>query len=69
MIPLDIDTRWNALYLMMATALDQKASIIRFGRQYPEAQALIPTDEDWKQIEIIERVLSPFYAWHYVGAR
>jgi hypothetical protein len=60
MIPLDVDTRWNGLYLMMATALNQKASIIRFGRQYPEVQALVLTDEDWAQIEIMERVLSPF---------
>src|SRR5947199_8842323 len=41
-IPLDIDTRWNALYLMMLKAWDNKGAITRFARQHPEVRHLVP---------------------------
>lgn len=61
MIPLDVDTRWNALYLMMTKAREFKANITRFGRSHHEVQHLVPTEEEWSKCEIVERVLLPFY--------
>jgi hypothetical protein len=63
LIPLDVETRWNALYLMMFKARANKGAIIRFARAYPEVQHLVPTEEEWKTCEIMERCLEPFYDW------
>jgi hypothetical protein len=45
-IPLDVDTRWNSLYLMMLKARQNKASITRFVRHYPEVKSIVLTDKE-----------------------
>jgi hypothetical protein len=61
MIPLDVNTRWNALFLMMFKARANKGSITRFAYANLEVQHLVPIDSHWETCEIIERVLEPFY--------
>jgi hypothetical protein len=61
MILLDVDTWWNALYLIMLKARENKASITCFARQHPKVQYIIPTDKEWSICETIEHVLEPFY--------
>jgi hypothetical protein len=61
MIPLDVNTRWNALYLMMLKTRKNKGAIIKFARQNTEVEHLIPTESQWKTYEVMERVLEPFY--------
>jgi hypothetical protein len=60
-IPLDVETRWNALYLMMLKAQENKGSITRFARAHLEVVDIIPIEDEWKVCEIMERVLEPFY--------
>jgi hypothetical protein len=61
MIPLDVDTRWNALFLMILKARENKGAITRFARQNAEVQHLIPIESEWHICEVIELVLQPFY--------
>jgi hypothetical protein len=61
MVPLDVDTRWNSLFLMAATARANRGAFSLFIRKYPQATTLLPTDDEWKVCEVIERVLQPFY--------
>jgi len=63
MIPLDVETRWNALYLMMFKARANKGAIGRFARAHPEVQHLVPSDDEWTTCEVMERCLEPFYDW------
>jgi hypothetical protein len=60
-IPLDVDTRWNALYLMMAKAHEHKGAFTLFARHFPEVLTLVPTEQEWKLCEVMERCLKPFY--------
>ena len=60
-IPLDVDTRWNALYLMMIVARKYMKEIAQFGRKYPACKHLIPTEAEWVLCEQVERCLEPFY--------
>lgn len=60
-IPLDVTTRWNALFHMMATARDNRGAFALFARQFPTTVNLLPSDEEWKVCGVIERVLQPFY--------
>jgi hypothetical protein len=61
MIPLDVDTRWNSLYLMAETIRANQGAFKLFVRKYKKAAILVPIDTDWKMCEQIERVLAPFY--------
>jgi hypothetical protein len=63
MIPLDVDTRWNSVYLMMFRARANRGAITRFGRSNLEVQHLVPTDQEWEMAEVMERCLEPFYDW------
>jgi hypothetical protein len=45
-IPLDVETRWNALYLMMLKARENRGSITRFAREHPEVEPIVPTREE-----------------------
>jgi hypothetical protein len=60
-IPLDVDTRWNALYLMMMKARENRGSFTLFARHFPEVLPLVPTDKEWRLCEVIEKCLEPFY--------
>ena len=60
-LPIDVDTRWNSLYLMMEAARKQKAKINRFVLLHPEVKYLLPTEQDWTLAEQLERTLEPFY--------
>jgi hypothetical protein len=61
MIPLNIKTRWNALYLIIFKARANKGAIGRFTRAYPEVQYLIPLENEWTTYEVMERYLKLFY--------
>jgi hypothetical protein len=61
MIPLDVDTRWNSLFLMMASARANRGAFVLFVRQYLGATTILPSDEEWKVCEVMENVLQPFY--------
>jgi len=60
-LPLDVDTRWNSLYLMMIEARKAKKEIRRFGELHPECASLVPTAEEWIVCEQVERCMEPFY--------
>lgn len=60
-IPLDVDTRWNTLYLMMLIARRHRSKISQFVRLNPECRHLLPTDEEWRICEQVERCMEPFY--------
>jgi hypothetical protein len=59
--PLDVNSRWNGLYLMMQVARKYKAQISRYGRDHPTCQYLVPTEVEWEMCEQVERCLEPFY--------
>ena len=61
MLPYDVDSRWNSLYLMMFKAQEHKASIVKFARSNPEVQHLIPNEAEWETVKVMERVLMLFY--------
>lgn len=60
-IPLDVDTRWNSLYLMIKVARQRKAKISRYSQLHSACKHLIPLESDWELAEQIKRCLWPFY--------
>lgn len=60
-VPADVETRWNSLYLMMAEARKQRQNIQKFAARFPEIRYLVPTNDDWRLCEQVERTLQPFY--------
>jgi hypothetical protein len=63
LIPLDVETRWNALYLMMFKARANRGAITRFAHANPIVQHLVPTEDEWETCRIMELCLEPFYDW------
>jgi hypothetical protein len=45
----------------MLKARENRGSITRFAREHPEVEPIVPTREEWKLCEVMERVLKPFY--------
>jgi hypothetical protein len=60
-IPLDVDTRWNSIYLIMSVARKYRHQIARFGRDHPTCKHLIPTKAEWSLCEQVKRTMEPFY--------
>ena len=60
-IPLDVETRWNALFNMMWKAREHSKEITVFARQFPALKHLVPTDVEWEKCAQVERALEPFY--------
>ena len=60
-IPLDVATRWNAVYLMMKAARLVQGNISKLVRSNQELKPFEPTEEDWALCATMERVLEPFY--------
>lgn len=61
LIPLDVSTRWNALYLMMSKAYQHREAIQRLARMFPQLHPLVPTDREWEVAATLEKVLQPLY--------
>jgi len=45
----------------MLKARENKGAITRFARSNHEVQYLIPSEDEWRVCEVMERVLMPFY--------
>ncbi|CAG8732451.1 24525_t:CDS:2 [Dentiscutata erythropus] len=58
--PLDCETRWNSMFLILQSAIELKAIIIRLkdkDKTFPD----VPSKEEWKKAKSIYSVLEPFY--------
>ena len=62
--PLDCETRWNSTFLMLQSAIELKAVIIRLNdkdRTFPD----VPSEEEWEKARSLCSILEPFYECKY----
>src|SRR3954466_52696 len=68
-LSLDVCTRWNSTYLMLATAINFEKVFARYGDEDPlytldlnsEKAPGIPVDSDWKNVKKMAEFLGQFY--------
>ena len=61
MLPVDVKTRQNSLYLIMLEAMLNKGAIIQFINKHPSLALLKPTEKEQKDCVKVEKALQPFY--------
>lgn len=56
----DVDTRWNATYIMIADGLRLQKELAQFAQMHPEVHALQLTDIEWSILQQVAKVLKSF---------
>lgn len=60
---IDVDTRWNSLYLMLQRMVELKVPINSLTSGNLNLSHLVLEEEDWERIESLLQFLEPFYEY------
>ena len=58
---LDVITRWNSTYIMLASTIPYKSIFDRLTYRDTSFEPIAPFEEDWEKAESLCSFLKPFY--------